>query len=47
MFADETDTESIHAYELALQICEAETVAPQFDIYKWIIAASRELDCRF
>lgn len=46
MFADETATESIHAYELALQICEAETVAPQFDIYKWI-RASLELEGRY
>jgi Ca2+-binding EF-hand superfamily protein len=42
MYADEEGQQNIHAYELAQQIENAEVVAPQFDIQKWIIA-SREL----
>lgn len=45
MYADESGQENIHAYDLAQQIENAEFVAPQFDLQKWIIAA-RELQGR-
>ena len=45
MFADESSSESVHAYDLAQQILNAELVAPQFELYKWIVA-SRELQGR-
>jgi Ca2+-binding EF-hand superfamily protein len=42
MYADENNQKTIHAYDLCEQIENSETVSPQFDIQKWIIA-SREL----
>lgn len=45
MYADENNQKTIHAYDLAEQIENSETVTPQFDIQKWIIA-SRELQGR-
>lgn len=45
MYADENNQKTIHAYDLCEQIENSETVSPQFDIQKWIIA-SRELQGR-
>ena len=45
LYADETGVGTILAYDLMQQIINAERVAPQFEIYKWIIA-SRELGGR-
>ena len=42
LFADENKSGQILAYDLSQQIIHAEQIAPQFEIYKWIIA-SREL----
>ena len=44
-FADENRTETLFVYDLVQQIIHAEVIAPQFEIYKWIIA-SRELGGR-
>lgn len=41
-YADENKTETLFVYDLVQQIIHAEVIAPQFEIYKWIIA-SREL----
>ena len=45
LYADETGVGTILAYDLMQQIVNAEKVAPQFEMHKWIIA-SRELDNR-
>lgn len=44
-YADETKSESFFVYELVQSIIHAEVIAPQFQIFRWIIA-SRELQGR-
>ena len=45
MYADENRQGTIFVHDFVQQIIYAEVIAPQFEVYKWIIA-SRELQGR-